>query len=82
MIDKDGAYLHTRYSENGLNWRLVETESIPHSVRLFTLNREQLRCHILATTKDTFKSDKGDLVTHMRNTIEFKFTEGKITPLV
>lgn len=72
MIDIDGAYLNTSFKENGIVWKLFETESIQHSVKVFALNRSELRTHVLSTTKDTFKSNKGEFITHMRHTIDYK----------
>lgn len=79
LIDIHGAYIHTEFIGNGLIWRLIGSESIKSDIKVFKLNKAQHREHVLVTTQDTFKSEKGSIKTYMRFTIDVKFNEGKIT---
>lgn len=59
-------------------WRLIGTESVTHEVNTFKLNKSEFREHILVTSQDTFKSDKGIYKTYMRYTVDIKFHQGVI----
>lgn len=78
LIDVNGAYLHTEFKKDGIKWILIGTEAVKHDVNTFRLTREQFREHVLVTTQDTFKSEKGEYKTCMRYTIDIQFNQGII----
>jgi len=78
LIDINGSYIQTQFTNNGTIWNLIGTECIPHEVMTFKLSKSEFREHILVTTRDFFKSDKGEHKDYMRHTVDVKFNQGII----
>jgi len=78
LIDINGAYMQTQFTNNGTIWSLIGTECIPHSVNTYRLNKEQHREHVLVTTRDFFKTNDGKYEDCMRYTVDVKFNQGII----
>lgn len=78
MISVNGMYLHNTFQQDGLKWRLIGSTEIKSEVNTFRLNADQKLEHILTTTHDEFKSEKGEYQTVIRRTIKVWDEQGKI----